>query len=239
MKYNSPFIKMLEAAANMLIVTFLWFVFALPVVTLVSSSAALYHTTCKVIFGPKKGNGVFADFFASYKENLIPGIKLTLIVIVACLFVAEGLWTGYQIYRLNIWGMLYLILGIVISSIIIGTIVYIPPVLSRFVAPVFSIVRLAVYFAMKKPLRSLVYLLVLGFMVLMIDYFPLFIMILPAVYADLVRTYLEKDLNTFIQENDLAEITVEEKEEEIEEETEESAFDLEEKLSEKKDGDRK
>ena len=238
MKYNSPFIKMLEAAANMLIVTFLWFVFALPVVTLIPSSAALYHTTNKVIFGPKKGNGVFADFFASYKENLIPGIKLTLIVIVACLFVAEGLWTGYQIYKLNIWGMLYMILGIVISSVVIGTIVYIPPVLSRFVAPVLSIIRLAVYFAMKKPLRSLFYLLLLGFMVLMIDYFPLFIVILPAVYADLVRTYLEKDLTAFIQENDLAEIAIEEKEED-EEETEESAFDLEEKLSEKKDGDRK
>ena len=239
MKYNSPFIKMLEAGANMLIVTFLWFVFALPVITLVPSSAALYHTTNKVIFGPKRGNGVFADFLASFKENLIPGIKLTLIVIVAMLFVAEGLWTGYQIYKLNILGMLYMILGIVISSIVICTIVYIPPVLSRFVAPVLSVIRLAVYFAMKKPIRSLFYLLLLGFMVLAIYSFPLLVVIVPAVYADFVRTYLEKDLNTFIQENDLAEISLEEKEEEIKEDTEASVFDLEEKLSDKKGGKKK
>ena len=52
MNYNSPFIKMLETVANMLIVTFLWFVFSLPLLTIVASSAALYQTTVKVIFGP-------------------------------------------------------------------------------------------------------------------------------------------------------------------------------------------
>ena len=63
MNYNNPFIKMLETIANMLIVTLLWFAFSLPLVTVIASSAALYHTTNKVIFGPKRGNGVFNDFF--------------------------------------------------------------------------------------------------------------------------------------------------------------------------------
>ena len=115
MNYNSPFIRMLETIANMLIVSFLWLIFSLPVITLVSSSCALYHTTNKIIFGPGRGNGVWKDFFESYKLNLIPGIKLTLLVIVAGLFVAEGLWTGYQIYKINIWGMLYMLLGILVS----------------------------------------------------------------------------------------------------------------------------
>ena len=238
MKYNSPFIKMLEAAANMLIATFLWFVFSIPLITVVASSAALYHTTYKVIFGPKKGNGIFADFFASYKENLVPGIKLTLIVLVALFFVFEGLWTGYQIYKLSIWGMLYMILGVVISSVIICTIIYIPPVLSRFVAPIISVIRLAVYFAMKKPLRSLFYLILLGAMYLAISTFPLFIVIVPAVYSDFVRAYLEKDFDAFIKENNLADTDIEAKEtkEEVEEE---SSLDLENKLSSKKGNDKK
>lgn len=235
MKYNSPFIKMLEAGANMLIVTFLWFVFSIPLVTIVASSAAMYHTTNKVIFGPKKGNGVFKDFFDSYKENLVPGIKLSLIVLVALFFVAEGLWTGYQIYKLSIWGMLYMILGVVISSVVICTIIYIPPVLSRFVAPIISVIRMAVYFAMKKPIRSLFYLLLLGAMYLAISTFPLFIVIVPAVYSDVVRAYLEKDFNAFIKENNLEESDVEAKEEKAEDETDESSLDLENKLSNKKE----
>jgi len=229
MNYNNPFIKILETIANMLITTFLWIVFSLPVLTIIPSSAALYHTTHKVIFGPKKGNGVLKDFFDTYKLNLIPGIKLTLIVIVAGLFVAEGLWTAYQIYKLNIWGMLYTILGILISAVVITTIIYIPPVLSRFDAPISSIIRLALYFGMKKPLRSIFYLLLLGFMVLAIEAFPLAVVIVPALYTDFVRTYLENDLNKFIKENNL-----EEKEEEDiteEEVMEDSAIDIETKLS--------
>lgn len=232
MNYNNPFIKLLEAIANILIVTFLWFLFSMPLVTVIASSAALYHTTSKVIFGPKRGNGVFRDFFDSYKTNLIPGIKLSLIVIVAGLFVAEGLWTGYQIWKINVWGMLYAIMGIVISSIIICTVVYIPPVLSRFEAPVLSIIRMAAYFAMKKPVRSLFYLLLLGLLVLSIYSFPLAVVIVPGLYADLVRTYLEKDLNAFIKENGLQDLDEIEAEEEDEEESE---IDPEEKFA----GDRK
>lgn len=234
MRYDSPFITFLEAIANLLIATFLWFVFSLPILTFVASSAALYHCTVKVIFGEKKGNGVFRDFFDSYRQNLIPGIKLSLIVIVAMLFVAEGLWTGYQIWRINIWGMLYLILGIVISSIVIAAIVYIPPVLSRFDAPVLSVIRIAVYFAMKKPFRSIFYLLLLGLLVLSIYAFPLAIVIVPGVYADLVRTYLERDLQKFIEENGLEEDEQAEKEDAPEEETEESSVDLDKRFAEKK-----
>ena len=218
----------------MLIGTFLWFLFSLLVVTVVASSAALYHCTVKVIFGEKKGNGVFRDFFDSYRSNLVPGIKLSLIALIALLFVAEGLWTGYQIWRINIWGLLYLILGIVISSVVICTLIYIPPVLSRFEAPVLSIIRLAVWFAMKKPLRSIFYLFLLGALILGIQAFPLAIVIVPGVYADLIRTYLEKDLQKFIEENGLAQDGPEEDEETLpEEEADESSIDLDRRFAEK------
>ena len=231
MNYNNPFIKTLETIANMLIATFLWFLFSLPLITIIPSSAALYHTINKVVFGPKKGNGVFRDFFDSYKINLVPGIKLSVISIISILFVVEGLWTGYQIYKLSIWGMLYMMLGLIISPIVITTIIYIPPVLSRFVAPILSIIRLSVYFAMKKPFRSICYFILLLFMVLAIYAFPLAVVIVPSLYTDLVRTYLERDLNKFIEENDLDSIEVEEiVEEEIDEE-EQSSADLEEKFS--------
>lgn len=228
MNYNSPFIKILETIANMLIATFLWFVFSLPLITIVASSAALYHTTNKVIFGVRKGNGVFRDFFDSYKLNLIPGIKLSFIVLIALLFVAEGLWTGYQIYKLSIWGMLYMMLGLIIAPVIITTIIYIPPVLSRFSAPLLSIIRLSIYFAIRKPFRSIFYFILLAFLVLAIYAFPLAVVIIPALYADLIRTYLEKDFDKFIEENDLSEIQIEEVEEE--EESEESLQDIEDKF---------
>ena len=129
-----------------------------------------------------------------------------------------------------------MILGLVISTVVITTIIYIPPVLSRFAAPVLSIIRMAVYFAMKKPLRSILYFVLLVFMVLAIEAFPLALVIVPALYTDLIRTYLEKDFSKFIEENDLESIEVEEiVEEEDKEEEEESSADLEEKFSKERD----
>lgn len=234
MNYDNPFIKMLEAIANMLIVSFLWFLFSLPLVTIVAASSALYHTTNKIIFGPGRGNGVFRDFFESYKRNLIPGIKLSLICIVAGLFVAEGLWTGYQIWKWNIWGMLYMMLGILVSSVVIAAAVNIPPVLSRFDAPVLSIIRMAVYFGMKRPVRSVINVILFVLMLLAIESFPLAVVIVPALYTDLIRPSLERDLKIFIEENGLEEIEQEIEEEKENEEEAVSMSDIDAALSEKK-----
>ena len=231
MNYNNPFIKMLESAANMLIVSFLWLLFSLPLVTVVPSSAALFHTTNKIIFGPGRGKGVFRDFFDSYKENLIPGIKLSLIILVCVAFVAEGLWTGYQIWRISIWGMLYMMLGILITFVFVITLVHIPPVLSRFDAPISSIIRMAVYFAIRKPLRSILFAFLFLAMIYSIEAFPLALLIVPAVYADLIRGPLDKDMTLFAQEHDLEQDSEQEQEEELLEEESLSALDLEERFA--------
>ncbi|MBP5153020.1 MAG: DUF624 domain-containing protein, partial [Lachnospiraceae bacterium] len=63
--------------------SFFWIIFSLPIITVVPSTAALYHTTHKVIFGPGHGNGVFKCFFDSFKENIKKGLILSIIIIVA------------------------------------------------------------------------------------------------------------------------------------------------------------
>ena len=238
MNYNSPFIKLLETIANMIIVSMLWLIFCLPVVTIVPSSCALYHTTAKIIFGPGKGNGVFKDFFNSYKDNIIPGIKLTLILLVARFFIFEGLWTGWQFYKVSILGMLYFGLGIIITAAVTTAVIYIPPVLSRFDAPILSIIRIAVYFVMKHPLRSIFNVALLALLAFMVEMFPLALLIVPGLYSDLIRIPLEKDMKRFMEENGLREANETEtvEKEETAEETE-SVYDMNRKFSrERKSG---
>ena len=230
MNYDNPFIKMLETLANMLIVSFLWLLFSLPLLTVISASAALFHTTSKIVFGPGRGKGVFKDFFGSYKLNLIPGIKLSLIILVCIAFIAEGLWTGYQIWRINIWGMLYMMLGILITFVFVITMVHIPPALSRFDAPITSIIRLAVYFAIRKPFRSILFALLFGVMLFSIGSFPLALLVVPALYTDLIRGPLDRDMDIFARENGFDNEASEDEEEETEDEEAFSSIDLEEKF---------
>ena len=201
MQYNSPFVKILETIANMFIVSFFWIIFSLPIITVVPSTAALYHTTHKVIFGPGHGNGVFKCFFDTFKENIKKGLILSIIIIVALAFLAEGLWTGYQLFSVNIFGMLYMILGILITIAIVPAMTYVPVMLSRFDAPVSTIIRLSLYFSLKKPLMNVLSIVMIAFFALLLELFPLSIMITPSLYADILRPFMEKSLKKFIEEN--------------------------------------
>lgn len=235
MDYNSPFIKMLETIANMLIVSLLWLLFSLPLITIVPSCSALYHTVNKVIFGPGRGNGVFKDFFNSYKENLVAGIKINLILRILAFFIFEGLWTGYQFYRVSILGMLYFGFGIIITLVAGTMVINVPPVLSRFDAPLSSVFRMSIYFAMKHPIRSIFNVLLLGAMALAVEMLPLALLIVPALYTDLIRAPLEKDMEQIIKDNNLLGLVAEENtEEEPAEETAQSSYDLNRKMSEQR-----
>ncbi len=205
MNYDSPFMKFLESIANMLIVSFLWLVFSLPVITVVPASAAMYHSVSKVIFGAKGGKGIFKDFFDSFKLNLKSGIILSLIVIVAVLFILEGLWTGYQIFRVSIWGMLYMILGVLVTVSAVSIFLVMPAVLSRFEAGPGSIIRLSAYFAMKRPFRNILNMILFAVLAFAVQTFPLALFIAPALFADLIRPALEIDFDQFIKENHLEE----------------------------------
>ena len=235
MKYDGPLMKFLEAVANMLIVSVLWLLFSLPVVTVVASSAAMYHTVRTIIFGKGNGNGVFRDFFDSFKLNLKPGIILSLITAVSLLFVAEGLWTGYQIFRVSVWGMLYAILAVIVSLSAFSVILLVPPVLSRFVAGPVQIIRLSAYFAMKRPLRNLVSIILFGVFAFAAQFFPYVLFVAPALFADLLRPSLEADFERFIRENGLSGDGEEEEPEEPEAEAE-SAVDLEERFRDRDGG---
>ena len=231
MDYNSPFIKILTMIANMILVSLLWLLFSLPVIAIIPSCSALYHSVNKIIFGPGRGNGLFKDFFESYKQNLVPGIKLTLLLLVLAFFIFEGLWTGYQFYKVSILGMLYFGLGIIIALVVGTMVVYIAPVLSRFDAPISSILRMSAYFAMKHPLRSILYVIIMAALAFSIEVMPLALLVVPAVYCDIIRGPLEKDMLQIIEDNNLVSLVAEEQETEEEETVTDSSYDINEKMN--------
>ncbi len=232
MKYTDSLMKFLESIANMLIVSMLYLLFSLPVFTMIPAGAALYHVTVKVIFGPKEGKGVWKDFYTTFRQNLWEGVILNVICVAAAAVVFIGDYTGIQIYTWNIFGLLYLILGMVITIAFVTALIYIPPVLSRFEADIWTVLRLAFYFASHKLIVNLCLAILLSAMLYFLDFFPLALLIIPALFADLMRPTCEKTMNDFIELNHLEE-SLKETEEESETEESVSATDLDEKMRRK------
>jgi len=209
--YNNPFIVLMVRIANMMIVSFFWVLCCIPVVTIMPACAALYHTVNRVIFG--SGNGVIRDFFKTFKASLRPGILLSVILAVVGALVYFGIRVGMQIWSVGVFGAAYMAAGILIAVLCLTAVIYIAPALSRFEGNAGVIIRLAVYFSCRSLFRSIWYVVLLVLAVWAVEFFPLFLLVVPALYTDLIRNGVEKSMKKYIDDAGL--IDAEEVEEEL------------------------
>lgn len=229
MKHNSPLIKILEIVANMLIVSFFWTLCSIPIVTIIPASSALYHTMNKKIFDGR-GNGVVKDFFNSFKLNFVQGFKVNIICIIAVGFIVIGLNTAFQIYTLNIFGLLYLILSFLITFVFAIMLVFLPPVISKFYLKVIDYIKLSVFLSFQNIFLSILNVLLLVLFVFIVRIIPITIVITPALYVGLVSGSIEKRMQKFIYDNNLNEEVLSE-EKSLETTNDVSFYDIDKNLS--------
>ena len=196
--YNNPVIVFMVRVANMIIVSLYWILCCIPVVTVLPACAALYHTVNKVIFG--NGNGVTKDFFKAFKSALKPGVALTVLIEVVGALIAFGIYTGLQIWDAGIFGTVYMAAGVLICFICLTTLIYVAPTISRFEGGISMVLRLSMYFSMKNQLRSMWFAILLGLAVWCVDFFPLLLLVMPALYTDLIRGGTEKVMLGYIRD---------------------------------------
>lgn len=200
-KIENPIMAAMIKIANMMIVSFFWLLCCLPVVTIIPSTAALYHTTVKVI--RKNGSGVASDFYKSFKGALKKGIPLSLIFIATAAMLYFALSYGIQMQRENMFGTIYFIIGCVIVFIWAASAMYIPIALSRFEGRVDLYIRMGLYFAGKNIGLTILRLVLFALVALLVDFYPIALLILPGLYMDLIASGVEKQLLRFMEENGL------------------------------------
>ena len=195
--YNNPVIVFMVKVANMIIVSLYWILCCIPVVTVLPACAALYHTVNKVIFG--NGNGVTRDFFRAFKDALKPGVALSVIMELVGGLVVFGIYTGLQIWDAGMFGTVYMAAGVLIGFVCLTTLIYVAPALSRFEGGISVILRLSMCFSMKNQFRSAWFAVLLGLAFWSVDFFPLLLLVMPALYTDLIRGGVEKVMTGYIK----------------------------------------
>jgi uncharacterized membrane protein YesL len=200
LKIDNPLMKALIKIANMMIVSFFWLLCSIPIVTIMPSWAAMYHTTVKVIRG--RGSGVVRDFFTSFKGAVKKGIPLTLIFVVSGALIAYALYIGNQTRVQSTLGAFYFIIGIFIAFIWVTAFLHTIPALSRFEGGIGMYIRMGLYFASKNLLKTLLRVILLAVIVFLVDFYPITLLILPGLYTDLTASGMEKLLAEFDGSND-------------------------------------
>lgn len=196
--YNNPIIVFMVRLANMMIVSFYWVLCCIPVVTVLPACAALYHCVTRVVMAG--GSGVTRDFFRSFKAALKPGVALTVIVEIVAALVYLGIRTGMRIWDVNLFGTVYMALGVLVGILCVTILIYLPPVLSRFEGGISIVLRLAMYFSGRRVFVSIWYALLLAMGIWFVDFFPPALFVIPALYTDLIRGGVEKSMKRYIEE---------------------------------------
>lgn len=175
---EKPIVHIINTVADLVILSMLWTIVSLPIVTIGLANAALYHTVELVIV---QGSGsIFSTFTRSLRENWLYALPLGTVLGVCCASAAAVAYVSYQ----NEGGVLLLPFLLCTSAILfLVTIqIYLYPLLGHFVFSLGQLAVMALQLTLLHPLRSLLLLVIFLFTALSSLYYPPLLMLAPASY---------------------------------------------------------
>lgn len=178
--------------ADLMVLSGLWLLCCLPVVTIGPSTAALYYSVNKR-FGQKAEDNPSALFFHSFKDNLKQGILLTIIYIVFCGFIAFDIAAS----RNGIAGFTlpegYEMFAYVLILPVVFTVFYIFPCISRYSNTVKNSLMNSFLLSATHIGHTVCLVLMNAVTALACVFFPPVVLVLPALCTLLSSKLIEKD----------------------------------------------
>ena len=151
---DSPLWNILSKFCDLLILSTLWMLFSLPVVTAGLATAALYHSVHKSIL---EGSGyAVSTFWKSFRTNLKQGILLMMTFLFPVAFVIVSYLFADSLGNDNLLGVFYKIISIAVGVITLSTFLYAFPVLSRFYMKTKDIWKTSIAFAVTRAFFTLI-----------------------------------------------------------------------------------
>jgi len=200
---DGPVMTALGYIANLFILSLLWLLCCLPVITAGASTSALYYVALKTVRGEL--SGISAPFFKAFKENLREGIVFTL------LFALAGgvLYLDYTM-MLQAEGSAGTVLRVIFMALgffCLITMLYTFPLQAQFVNTIRGTLKNAFVFSIQNLRTTLLVLaihavpLLLIFLSLesLLKLLPLLILLLPALIAYLSATQFVKVFRPFME----------------------------------------
>ena len=191
MEYDSPVMTTISKITDIFILSLLWFICCIPIITIGAATTALYYSSVKAI---RKNKGyVIKSFFHSFRMNFIPATLLWLvflligILLYGC-FIFTAILTdkSLQFFMLCFYMFsLFLFLGV-------GC--YAFPVLSKCSMDNMSILRFSLGLVIRHFPSTILLVLFVVFAVLVMWTVPLVVLILPGTISLLYSLPMERIL---------------------------------------------
>lgn len=197
---NSRFFHFMTKVADCMILSALWFVTSLPVVTLGAASTALYYCIVKVV--RRDEGSVVKDYFRAFRTNFAQSLLVSAVTLAAGLAVTL-LGTGAYALRqssgtLSTVYFIYLLL----AFLGIGWLHYVTAYIACFRAPVLTVLKNSLAICLvhipHTVFLAALFLFVVMTMVLTLPASAMGIFLVPALYALITSFLLERIFRKYI-----------------------------------------
>jgi len=191
-------------ACDVIVLSFIWMIFCIPIITIGPASTAMYYATVKVI--RRERGYLFREFLKSFRLNFKRGAAVGVILTLAYVILGfDLLWSWGSFKSLGNNATILFGIFIAITSILLCITLYIFPILSRFDMTVKQLFKAAVLMSVKHILYTLGMVLITVITIFAIWLMPFLIIIIPAVATLLNSLLMERVLKKYIPKADESE----------------------------------
>ena len=197
---DNPIWRFMGKLVDVFILTLLWAVCCIPIITIGPASTAVYYVTLKLVRDEE--SYTVRSFFKSFKENFkqgsVIGIIMTLLLVFFLYDIYAYFMMGTQISR--ILGIVFL--GIFLLYLI--TLVYVYPLQAKFYNKIRFTLRNALFIGVKHIFRSLAMIIIAIAVIVGCLFFPPLILLSYGLIAFLQSYFLVVIFDKYIPKEDEA-----------------------------------
>ncbi len=202
--YDGKFTQALQKVADVILLSILWLVGSIPLLTVGTATTALYYACIKAVSGE---TAVAKNFFKSYKENL----KQSIVIEMLLLIVAYIMYLNWQIiFQFSGGGNVFKVVYFIVLLWLVPIVCYIFPLLARFTFTIKMLLMNAFVLSFKNLPKTifivLTNLLPIVCLVVRVDYvikaLPLIILVVPGLIAYLNSMMFAKIFEPYMPKSD-------------------------------------
>lgn len=198
--YDGVFGQTVNRIIDCILLSFLWLLVSIPVVTMGAATTALYYTVHKT-FRREEGYMLRA-FWRSFKMNFRQSTLVWLGFLVFYIVFGVNAYYGYAFFANDVMPMGLLIVIAVAAAIVMAWSCYIFPYIARFKDTSKTVRKNCLYLLVRHPLRSLALLVILLGCIVLVAGVPFGLTFAPAAGAWATNAILEPVFRLYMSEED-------------------------------------
>lgn len=201
--YDGLLGRVLCKFADCILLSILWIICCMPVITVGAATAALYYTVNKVIRHDR--GGCWQAYWQAFRVNFKQATIVWMLLLLIFGFLIANLYCTYILYLKCHVSVLFLGLLIAIVVAAVMWAIFLFPCIARFDNKTTQQMKNCLFFMMGNFLWSVLLLAVFFVVVAAALLYPLSLLFLPAVYMLTINFILERIFKKYMSPKDLAE----------------------------------